>query len=254
MERIAWYLRVTSSLISRFLKRMKIGFRDHYSSIILRDNRCLNIFQRCRDDFQSKKTRSFYAANERRRRRDDIKMVPEERRSKRIAGPYPVGDISFSGEQERALSRFPIRFSHFAALTRPSRERTITFFLFSFNYRCQGVALLSPPPSSPRPPSTSGLATHFFPSLDVPLLFLYLFQLSARREFVIAFNFPTLSRSFHGHSAARRRASRAPPRLLKARGSPALPGRSKTFDASLAGNLCSRGKNSRLNYTAMLWY
>lgn len=76
----------------------------------------------------------------------DIKMVPEERRSKRIAGPYPVGDISFSGEQERALSRFPIRFSHFAALTRPSRERTITFFLFSFNYRCQGVALPSPSP------------------------------------------------------------------------------------------------------------
>lgn len=88
----------------------------------------------------------------------DIKMVPEERRSKRIAGPYPVGDISFSGEQERALSRFPIRFSHFAALTRPSRERTITFFLFSFNYRCQGVAR-SPPslpplllPRDPRPP------------------------------------------------------------------------------------------------------
>jgi hypothetical protein len=29
--------------------------------------------------------------------------------------------------------------------------------------------------------------------LDVPLLFLYLFQLSARREFVIAFNFPALA-------------------------------------------------------------
>lgn len=84
-----------------------------------------------------------------------IKMVPEERRSKRIASPYPVGDISFSGEQERALSRFPIRFSHFAALTRPSRERTITFFLFSFNYRCQGVVRsLSPPFPSPAPLSS----------------------------------------------------------------------------------------------------
>lgn len=75
-----------------------------------------------------------------RRRRQFIKTVRKSRRSKRIAGPYPVvGDISLSGAGKRALSRLPIRFSHFAALTQPSRERTITFFLFSFNYRCQGV-------------------------------------------------------------------------------------------------------------------
>lgn len=74
------------------------------------------------------------------------------------------------------MSRLPIRFPPFSVFAPSPRDRTITSFLFSFNYRCQGVTAPPPPP-------------RLFPFLNLPPLFLYLFQLSAPREFVIAFNF-----------------------------------------------------------------
>lgn len=74
------------------------------------------------------------------------------------------------------------------------RERTITFFLFSFNYRCQGVVptitLFHPRPLACHEPSHTlriSLCLVLFPGH--PLLFLYLFQLSTRREFVITLDF-----------------------------------------------------------------
>lgn len=141
----------------------------------------------------------------------------EERRSRRIAGPYPVGDISFSGWQEGIVS-LPYQILSFRCLDSTLESVRLLSFCFHLITDVKGLypfLLLQPPSSTLRP------ATHFFPlylflSLSFSLLFLYLFQLSARREFVIAFNFPTLA-LFPRPLRCSSTTSRAPQRLLKTR-------------------------------------
>lgn len=97
----------------------------------------------------------------RRRRRKGLREYkdgPEERRFKRIAGPCPVGDISFLHDQE-GIVLLPYQIPSFLRLDSSPRDRTITSFLFSFNYRCQGVITVRPPGSSSR------CSAHFFPFL-----------------------------------------------------------------------------------------
>lgn len=86
---------------------------------------------------------------------------------------------------KRALSRFPIRFSYFYTLARPLETVRLLPFCFHLITDVKGLRRFP---------------AHFFhPPATAPPLFLYLFQLSARREFVIAFNFlpPSPCASLH---------------------------------------------------------
>lgn len=83
---------------------------------------------------------------------------------------------------KRALSRFPIRFSYFYALPRPLETVRLLPFCFHLITDVKGLRLFPAHFFQSLPPPTRSPTTF-------PPLFLYLFQLSARREFVIAFNF-----------------------------------------------------------------
>lgn len=92
---------------------------------------------------------------------------------------------------KRALSRFPIRFPPFSLLPpsflrldSPPRDRTITSFLFSFNYRCQGVIAVRPPDSSPS-------SAHFFPFLT----FLYYSFIYSNYLHDVDLSLPLISRA-----------------------------------------------------------
>lgn len=62
----------------------------------------------------------------------------------------------------------PYQILSFLHLDSPPRDRTITSFLFSFNYRCQGVVAVCPLGSS------SQCSAHFFPfSTDLYYSFIY---------------------------------------------------------------------------------
>ena len=131
-----------------------------------------------------------------RRRNRGIKKIKKTGWFERIACPHPAGDISFSvfrtrNEERReglhCLFHLSLSDSLISLPWLTRRERTITFFLFSFNYRCQGVV--------PTTTSTSSSRISLSCSFQFPLLFLYLFQLSARREFVIALDFVFLTHS-----------------------------------------------------------
>lgn len=69
-----------------------------------------------------------------------------------------MGDISFLHDQE-GIVLLPYQIPSFLRLDSSPRDRTITSFLFSFNYRCQGVITVRPPGSSSR------CSAHFFPFL-----------------------------------------------------------------------------------------
>lgn len=130
----------------------------------------------------------------------------EERRSRRIAGPYPVGDISFSGWQEGIVS-LPYQILSFRCLDSTLESVRLLSFCFHLITDVKGLypfLLLQPPSSTLGPPTFSpytSFSLSFSPSLYYSFIYSnYLHDVNLSLPLI---SLP--SHSFHGHSAARRR-------------------------------------------------
>lgn len=157
--------------------------------------RC-SLFENDKDHLLRMRTREEAPAH-----KDDA----EERRSRRIAGPYPVGDISFSGWQEGIVS-LPYQILSFRCLDSTLESVRLLSFCFHLITDVKGLySLLPPSPRRHRPPW--GRPPTF--SLPIPLsLSLYYSFIYSNYLHDVNLSLPLISlpsRSFHGHSAARRR-------------------------------------------------